>query len=62
MPLSPAAGESGVDGFSGVVGSSGVDVPVAGISTAAFLSPHTLHSSCLEPFSVSVAALSTTHS
>ena len=35
--------------------------PVAGISTAARLNPHTVHSSCLEPFCVAVASLSTIH-
>ena len=36
-------------------------MPVAGIATAAFSYPQTVHSSCLEPASVAAAALSVTH-
>ena len=44
----------------GVVVGATVD-PVAGISTAARLYPQTVHSSCLAPFCVAFASLSTTH-
>lgn len=54
------AGSVGSVGSDGSAGSD--DVPVAGISTDAFLYPQTVHSSCFEPASVAVAALSVTHS
>lgn len=39
-----------------------VDAPVGSIFTAFFLNPQTVHSSCFEPASVAVAALSVFHS
>ena len=49
-----------VESFFGVVVGAMI-VPVAGISTAARLYPQTVHSSCLAPFCVALASLSTTH-
>ncbi len=58
--LSPVWGVLGSSGLS-VPGCSGVVLPEAGISTAAFLYPQTWHSSCFEPFSSAVGSLSVTH-
>lgn len=49
-----------VESFFGAVAGA-IVVPVAGISTAARLYPQTVHSSCLAPFCVALASLSTTH-
>ena len=57
-----------VESFFGVVAGvvvgvvvGAIVVPVAGISTEARLYPQTVHSSCLAPFCVAFASLSTTH-
>ena len=54
MPgVSDICGISGTTGMSGSVGSV---TPTAGISTAGFANPHTVHTSCFSPGIVSVAS------